>query len=303
MTAFFHSAFIVDLVVLRELQTLVARAMATQDAAELHEFETSRAAAYTRLKDAHATMLDADVMTTALAHIATLTRSPLRDDPEAKRLLELARTVSTRPRYVSKQAYAPLPERAARLKSLIELNAPPNIMQGDVRLILRCLTSLDRFDYLARLQEGRGREPTEDASLAEVCLGLTYVADTKPIGMRDLGAKKSFAFVGEEVFPKPAGGEALASWSRFCGSFSPDSSPRVVAELGVAYTMKAVMMFKDEGLAKCGLSARKRKRTEEALIDYAWALKTAHENGQAVVEWTHPLDDEDDEDDDEDSDG
>ncbi len=298
MTAFFHQALLVDLVVLRELRALVARAVATEDGTELREFEVSRAAAYARLKDADATLLDANVMTTALAHIATVARCAVRDEPECKRLLEVARTVSTRPRYVSKEAYARLVERAARLGRLIELNAPSTIVEGDVRLVLTAIESLDRLDYHIRRHEERDRRPTEDVFLAEACLKMTYLANTRPIGMRDLGGAKSLAFVGEEAFPRPAGSKQLASWSRFCGSFSPDAPPRVVAGLGLAYTMKAAMMFKEEVLPTRELSTKKRERTGKALIDYAWELKSAHENGRAVVEWTHVLDDEDDEDDD-----
>jgi hypothetical protein len=298
--ASFHHAWIVDLVVLRELQALVGRAVATQNGDLLRDFVSSRGAAYARLRDAAATMLDEAVMTSALHDIGGLQGSTVREDPEATRLLELARRVSTRPRYVSKEAYTHLPKRAARLKRLIELNAPANIILGDAKLIFGTLESLDRFDYVVRGREDRTAEPLADDVLAEACLGKTYVADTHFIGLRDSPVARAFAFVGQEVFPRPTEPGELVRWSRFCGSFAAKWPPRFVGELGLAYTMKGIFDFRETVKKMRELSAKQRKNGDEALIDYAWSLKTAHENGHAVVEWLQPIEDEEIDEDDED---
>jgi hypothetical protein len=310
MLSFFHTAIVVDPVVLRELEALVARAITAQDGDALREFVASRKQAYAGLEDAEATWLDADAVAKVLAEIGKLPRSSHDDSPAGLRLLELARTTSTRPRYVSKYPYERLLRSAGRLARLVELKAPPRVVEADMSRALGCLESLDTFDYAVRALESEEAARIEDRDVVDACLWEGYVPGTERVpGYPNIGTRRengalSRCFVkGRVLFPKPNGVEKLALWARFCGDFSTDTPPRVAVGRDIVHAMQGVMALNFAVGKDKALSVRKRQHVAEMLTDYAWCLKSAHEGGHSVVEWMDAAEadeDEEDEEDDED---
>jgi len=277
-----HRALIVDPVVLRELEGLLAVALSTGDGTALRDFERSRRAAYARLRDARQTWLDPAVLVKALADIGALARSPLRKTPKGERLLALSRTFATRARYVGKDAYQCLPTRAARLRKLINLQAPDTFLENEVRMVLDALDALDQFDFAVRsMGDGVGR--LHDHELADACLCRTYVAGTEPIGTGDTRLSRRFV-EGPEVFPRPTGLHDLASWMRFCGSLA-GKPPRIAVGYEIVETVRRIESSWRQVAEDPARTAEERTQIGKALIRYAKGLNRARMEGNAVVEW------------------
>jgi hypothetical protein len=281
----FHDAYIVDRVVLRELEALVARAIGLGDGSLLRDFLQSRRDAYGRLHDIESTPLEPPALINALAQIGSIERYA-DNHPEARQLLQAARMTSTRPRDVAKGALASLVKRAQRLQRLVQLAAPAPILMREVAMVADALGALDSFDFSVRETRRSDEEPEADGSLVYECLREIHAADTESIGAA-LWCGRVFV-EGPELFPRPTVLADLARWERFCGSLPRETPPRAATGQELVAVARRVATYRRDVEQDPDLTPKDRDRALTALDYYADGLTLAGQQGHAVIEWLLP---------------
>ena len=285
-----NRSYVVDVVVLRDLRALVGRAIARRDGSELREFIASRRAAYMHLRDSKPTRLEPKKLVTALADIGALDRTVLARQPEARALLDAARTTPTHAREVSRDAMERLVSAAERLRTFIQLKAPHFITMTEVRIISNALGAIDTFDFTVRSSANYEPKVLGDEELVEAALACSYVADAEDSCM---GIYVGRPFVrAPELFPRPTDPERMAGWERFCGSVPYISPPRVVYGADIAATSARVVAFSQFVQQDLTLGKREKENALWFIGNHNAWLHYAARNNHAVVEWVRPYDED-----------
>jgi hypothetical protein len=280
-----NHSYVVDVVVLRDLQRVVVRAIARRDGSELREFVMSRRAAYGSLIDAETIRLEPKQLVTALSDIGVLERSTIAARPEARDLLAAARTTDTHSRDVCRSAFERLVPRAERLRRFMHLKAPDFLIMSEVKLVSQALGALDRFDFTMRSSADSEPPTLDDEDLVEAALACSYVADSdRSVG---LGVARPF-LRAPELFPRPSDIELIPGWERFCGSVPYISPPRLVWGAGIAATARRVIAFRQFVEQDLTVDGREKEEFLRDLGQYIAWLNFATRNRHAVVEWVHP---------------
>jgi hypothetical protein len=281
-----NRSYVVDIVVLCDLVKLVRRAIERRDGSELREFIESREEAYGRLRDAKPVRLEPEKLVTALADIGALERSVIAREPKSRELLQAARMIGTHERDVCKRAFERLGPRAARLRRLVELQAPETILTNEVSMVSEALGALDHFDFSARWRADSEPLVWGDEELVRFALSRCYVPECEDDEM-GLGVGRPFVR-NRELFPRPNEPELIPGWERFCGSMPYISPPRAVMGASLSETTLCAIAFRQFAEQDLTASPREKERFLWFLGNHIRCLNYAAQHGHAVVEWVEP---------------
>jgi hypothetical protein len=281
-------AHVVDPLVLRDLETLVARAIARHDGTELRAFITRRTVVSARSDDARAVWLDRFELSAVLRQVIhALKHSAVAERAEVRELLEAARSTSMAPRDVSEAAFGRLVSRAEMLDRLLTSLPMPEVIMRQVGLIASALESLDRFDFCSKHHP---RDESDDDLTHDVpddrlvrdCLACVVVPECR--GSVTYGVDRSF-LESAEIFPRPKDATSVEAWELFCRWPGLASPPRVAEGKDIIAAAQRVIQRGDEIEADRALDPRLRACFLKSLESYLGWLRFAVENRYAVVEW------------------